>query len=578
MVRMIDGGTIVVQVLQAAGVDTVFTLHGGHLDAIYQSALDAGLRLIDTRHEQAAGHAADGWARTTGRLGVAMVTAGPGVTDVVTAVANAYLDCVPVLVIGGRSPLIDDERLPLQGGFSQVDVMKPVTKWSAAVTHLQRLPDFLEQAIRIARSGRPGPVFLELPADVLFARADASSVTLPARITRAAPPAPDAASVQAAIDALAGAERPLVMAGGGCWFAGAGAALVSFIERTGIPVAAQGRARGLLPETHARSCGGFATLAMLAQERRPDVVLLLGARLGLFTGGAQRPYIPADATVIQVDIDAEEIGRNRGIEIGIHADCALTLQALTDASEGIAWRDHGDWAGELRLARGMMGVAFGAALQQDARPVHPYRLAHDIARALDREDDVLVADGGETAFWAESASTVRTGGRWLSHGYLGCLGTGLPFAIAAQVAHPQSRVLCVTGDGSVGLNFAEFDTMVRHNLPVVVVVANDQQWGMSRHGQELMYGKGRTVVTELGPVRYDLAAAGFGCHAELVEEPGAVAPAIARAFASRRPACINVLTDAEVIAPVTLALAGAATGESRPGTVNMPYYGERDVS
>jgi acetolactate synthase-1/2/3 large subunit len=226
----------------------------------------------------------------------------------------------------------------------------------------------------------------------------------------------------------------------------------------------------------------------------------------------------------------------------------------------------------------MMGAAFGQALKQDARPVHPFRLAHGIAEVLDRESDVLVADGGETAFWAESASTVKRGGGWLSHGYLGCLGTGLPFAIAAQAAHPESRVLCVTGDGSVGLNFAEFDTMVRHNLPIVVVVNNDQQWGMSRHGQELMYGKGRTVVCELGPVRYDLAAAGFGCHAELVEDPREVVPAIERAFASRRPACVNVLTDPDVIAPVTLAMVGAASPQAKPGTVNMPYYGERDVS
>jgi acetolactate synthase-1/2/3 large subunit len=175
------------------------------------------------------------------------------------------------------------------------------------------------------------------------------------------------------------------------------------------------------------------------------------------------------------------------------------------------------------------------------------------------------------------ASTVRAPGHWLSHGYLGCLGTGLPFAIAAQVAHPDSRVLCLTGDGSVGLNFAEFDTMVRHKLPVVIVVNNDQQWGMSKHGQELMYGKDHTVVTDLGTVRYDLAAAGFGCYAEHVEDAAGLLPAIERAFESGRPACINVQTDPSVIAPITLAMVGRAGAESRPGTVSMPYYGEREV-
>jgi acetolactate synthase-1/2/3 large subunit len=225
-----------------------------------------------------------------------------------------------------------------------------------------------------------------------------------------------------------------------------------------------------------------------------------------------------------------------------------------------------------------MDMMFAQAAASEKRPIHPYRLAKDIAAFMDQDGDVLVADGGETAFWLEMTSTIRRPGHWLSHGYLGCLGTGLPFAIASQCAHPESRVLCLTGDGSVGLNFAEFDTMVRHNLPIVVVVNNDQQWGMSKHGQELMYGKGRTVVSELGPVRYDAAAAGFGCHAELVEDAAEIAPALERAFRAKRPACINVLTDPDVIAPVTIAMVGAAAKkESKPGTVTMPYYGEREI-
>jgi acetolactate synthase-1/2/3 large subunit len=255
------------------------------------------------------------------------------------------------------------------------------------------------------------------------------------------------------------------------------------------------------------------------------------------------------------------------------------MRALTEAAAERSWRDLAAWSQALRGRRSMMDVLFGAALQSSAPPVHPYRLARDVASFLDLPDDVLVADGGETSFWAEMASTVRRGGHWMSHGYLGCLGTGIPFAIAAQVAHPTSRVLCVTGDGSVGLNFAEFDTLARHGLPVVVVVNNDQQWGMSKHGQELMFGRDRTVVSELGVVRYDLAAAGFGCHAELVECPADVQPALERAFAAGRPACINVLTDPDVIAPITVAMVGGMTNgkESPANTVKMPYYGEREL-
>ncbi|MGH7897803.1 MAG: thiamine pyrophosphate-dependent enzyme, partial [Candidatus Binatia bacterium] len=216
--------------------------------------------------------------------------------------------------------------------------------------------------------------------------------------------------------------------------------------------------------------------------------------------------------------------------------------------------------------------------------IHPYQLAHSLAAAVDR-DAVLVADGGETASWLDMVAEVRGGGHWLSHGYLGCLGTGMPFAIAAKLAHPDKQVVCITGDGSVGLNFAEFDTMVRHRLPIVTVVNNDQQWGMSAHGQQLIYGKDRLVVTELAPTRYDLAAAGFGCHAEHVERVEDLAPALRRALGSGKPACVNAMTDPEVIAPVTLAMYGAFKGSakeakasaSKEGKVAMPYYGEGDT-
>jgi acetolactate synthase-1/2/3 large subunit len=576
----VDGGDIVVRVLLEHGITTVFTLHGGHLDAIFQAALDGGLRLVDTRHEQAAGHAADGWARTTGQVGVAIVTAGPGVTDVVTAVTNAYLDCVPVLVIGGRSPLSDDEQLPLQGGFSQVDMMRPITKWAATVTRPDRLADHVAQALRMATEGRPGPVFLEIPADVLFART-VRSRAVPSISTRVDAPAPSPEAVARVLEGLSSAERPLIMAGGGVWYSRGAEALRHFAEATGVPVLANGAGRGSLAEDHPLSGGTFMSLTTLPPEQGPDAVLLLGARQGLFTGGVSRPFIPPRAALFHVDIEPEEIGRNRRADIGIAADCRQTLLALTTHAAGHTWPDRSGWVRTLRNGGRAIHAIFASALASDASPVHPYRLAHDVSAFLDRDSDVLVADGGETAFWTGACATIRRPGQWLSHGYLGCLGTGLPFAMAAQVAHPESRVVCVTGDGSVGLNFAEFDTLARHKLPIVVVVNNDQQWGMSKHGQELMYGKGRTVVSELGAVRYDLAAHGFGCHAELVEEPRSLLPALDRAFASGLPACINVLTDPEVVAPITIAMvAGATKSEASAqadGRVAMPYYGVRET-
>ena len=308
------------------------------------------------------------------------------------------------------------------------------------------------------------------------------------------------------------------------------------------------------------------------------MVLLLGARLGLFTGGRGGGFLAPTPRIIQVDIAAEEIGRNRDIQLGIVADCREALRALDATATGRSWPDRSAWHQTVAQALALPDLMFESALAADTAPIHPFRLAHEVVRAAGREA-VIVADGGETASWVDMAAGVYGGGRWLSHGYLGCLGTGMPFAIAAKVAHPDRPVVCVIGDGSVGLNFAEFDTMVRHRLPIVTVVNNDQQWGMSAHGQDLIYGEGRRMVTNLAPTRYDLAAAGFGCHSEYVERPGDLAGALKRAFEAGRPACVNVMTDPSVIAPITIAMVGAAKpvlaseGESgQDERVRVPYY------
>lgn len=587
----IDGGELLVRALEQGGVDTIFTLHGGHLDAIFQAALNHEFRLIDTRHEQAAGHAADGWARTTGRTGVAVVTAGPGFTDCITAIANAHLDCSPVLFIAGAAPLRDAETLPLQGGLDQVAMVAPITKWAHRITHTHRIGDLVTQALRTARSGRPGPVFLEIPIDVLFAPVDERSAHVPTTVIPAQPPAPDPAAVVSALEHLQRAERPVILAGGGAWYSGAHAELEAFAHASGIPVFTNAKARGMLAADDPHYGGAFTNLAMvgLLGSGTPDLVLLLGARIGLFTAGRSGAVIPNDATVIQVDIAGEEIGRNRHIDLGIAADCRATLAAFLEASADTSWPDRSAWRSSAQLLRDGPSMLFAEALAATDGPIHPYRLMAEITRALPT-GAIVTADGGETATWMEMAAAITGGGHWMTHGYLGCLGTGMPFAIAAQVAHPDHQVLCVIGDGSVGLNFAEFDTMVRHQLPIVVVINNDQQWGMSAHGQDLLYGRDRRVVTDLHATRYDQAAAGFGCHAELVTEVGDIGPAIERAFASGLPACVNVMTDPEIISPVTMMMlgglaggddgGGSGGGDSDAGSVGskvtIPYYDDLD--
>jgi acetolactate synthase-1/2/3 large subunit len=574
----VDGGELLVRMLERAGIRELFTLHGGHLDAIFQAARDHEFRLIDTRHEQAAAHAADGWARTTGRPGVAVVTAGPGITDAVTGVANAHLDCIPMLLIGGAAPLRDAETLPLQGGFDQLALFTPITKWAHRITHTERIPDLVAQALRIATTGRPGPVYLDIPIDVLFARVDEDRVRFPESFRPDAAPAPAPRAIEQAVDLLASAERPIILAGGGAWFSGAGSELLAFAERIGAPVFSNGKAHGLVPANHPLCGRGFANLVALRHlgAGEPDVALILGARLGLFTGGKGSAIIPAATRLIQIDVEGEEIGRNREITLGIVSDCREALVALDAAASGRSWPAREAWLQSAQQARSAHRFLFSKALEEEKAPIHPYRLVDAIRQTVD-PDAILVADGGETASWMEMVAEVSAGGSWLSHGYLGCLGTGMPFAIAARTAHPDRQVVCIVGDGSVGLNFAEFDTMVRHGLPIVVVVSNDQQWGMSAHGQDLIYGKDRRVVTDLGATRYDLAAAGFGCHAEYVVDPGDLMPALRRAVESGLPACVNVMVDPAVIAPVTLAMIGQAGGggakqEGGGESVTMPYY------
>jgi thiamine pyrophosphate-dependent acetolactate synthase large subunit-like protein len=584
----INGGEMLVRALERENVHEIFALHGGHLDAIFKACREHDFRVIDTRHEQAAAHMADGWARATGRPGVAMVTAGPGVTDAVTGVANAYLDAIPMVLIGGRSPLLDDELLPLQGGIDQVALMRPITKWARSVVHTARIPEYIAMAFRQAVSGRPGPVFLELPIDVLFARAEEESVVFPQNYRPKAPAGPSREALEQTLRWIDEAERPAILAGGGVWFAQAAKELTEFAETFHIPVLANAKARGSISEEHPLCFGAFGAIHPAAHARRggksADLVILLGTRIGLATGG-RNSIIPADARVIQVDIEPEEIGRGRSIDLGIVADCGEFLRQAIAAARDVKFSGHEAWIEQLTAMRAGQRQRWDDAMKTE-RPIHPARMAREVVQALE-PDAIVAADGGETAAWIANAFKARQAGSFLSHGYLGCLGIGIPFALAAKVAHPQRQVVCVIGDGSVGLNFAEFDTAVRHNLPVTVVINNDMQWGMSKHGQVLAWGPGNTVATELGVVRYERAAQGLGAHAEFVEHANELAPALKRALNSGRAACVNIMTDPDVIEPGTLAMYSAFSGGKAPKTAQqaeaktdetmLPYYGKRKI-
>lgn len=568
-------GELLIRSLVRHGVSQVFALSGGHLDPIFQACANQGVRIIDTRHEAAAVHMADGYARTTGKPGVALVTAGPGVTNAITGVANAYMDAVPLICIGGRSPLRDDDRLPLQG-MDQIALMAPVTKFARTVLQPERIEEYIEMAWRQATSGRPGPVFLDVPIDVLFTPVR-DSESVPAPVRERPTSAASLTSIDAALDLIEAAERPVIFAGGGAFFAGAQEEVRQFAAMVQMPVFANAKARGIVPESTMLGYGNFALarspIASEAGGGPPDLVLLLGARVGMFTGTGENSFIPPNAKVVQVDIEPEEIGRARDVDVALAGDVRETLLALMNQARGRKFAARGEWLKGLVRTREAMRSMHGSASDRN-EPIHQSRLAREVARYI-AGDGIIVADGGETSLWMAEQAIVLNAGDWLSHGYLGCLGVGIPFALAAKVAHPERRVVAVIGDGSAGLNLSEFDTAVRHEIPIVVVVNNDSGWGMIRHGQRARYGRDRVVGAELNPTRYDQVATAFGAHGEFVTAASQIGPSLEAAFRSGKPACINVMTDPNQPHPTSIAMAGAKLDADE---VDLPYYGRKKIA
>jgi len=563
----VNGGELLARALSDGGITEVFTLHGGHLDAFYVACGDHGIRLTDTRHESSAGHAADAYARLTGNVGVCVVTSGPGFTNAYTAIVNAYLDRTPTLFIVGAPPLRETETNPLQGGFDQVAAAEPVTKWAYRLTEARRIPEIVALAIRKATSGAPGPVLLEVPIDVMFGQTDAAAVRRPASGAVPSAPAPDRAAVQQALDVLAEAKNPVIISGGGVVFARAAEELVSFAETVGVPVFSPGKSDGAIPAGHRLAAGGLLALGALPMlgAPTPDVVLLLGARTGMFTGG--RASMFPGARIIQVDLDAAEIGRMHDVAVPIVADCRATLEALTAAAAERSWPDWSEW---VSVATGAQ--RFHEALYTDdttaSGRIHPYFAAKAVVESCP-PGTIFVLDGAEAPAWAEFFARTEIPSGVLRLGYLGALGVGPGFAIGAARAHPDAPVVLITGDGAAGFHPQEFDTMARHGMPVVTVVFNNAVWGMSIHGQQAVYGEKCAVVTELADSAYEKVAEAFGGHGERVRTADAIPDAMRRALSAGVPACLNLEIDPAVVHPLTTMMLGdvKATDE-----IVIPYY------
>jgi thiamine pyrophosphate-dependent acetolactate synthase large subunit-like protein len=524
----VNGNDLVAQALADEGVDTVFYLTGGPMVDVASRCIER-FRSVDVRHEQAAAMAAHAYSRVSGKPGVCFAASGPGATNLITGVGNAFLDAVPVIALGGASAVAQTGMGAFQE-MDQVGMFKPITKWSERVIDTRRIPEIINKAFRVATSGQPGPVYVDLPGDVLYRRIDDSEVLFPKRAHVAPRVSGDPALIKAAIALLKQAQRPIVLTGTGVFWSGAMAELKEFVEMSGIPFYTTPQGRGVIEEDHPLSFLGARNQAW----KEADVVLIVGTRLNFIIGFGLPPRWAEGVKIIQVDISDEEIGRNRPVDIGIVGDAKVVLrQLLEEGRDTFHGRKELPWVDTLRGYDKRAQEKSQALLNSAAMPIHPLRLCKEVRDFMDR-DAIIVVDGHEILNFARQSVPTNAPGHRVNAGPNGCMGVAVPFGLGAKVAKPDTQVIVLSGDGSFGMNGMEIDTMVRHKIPVLVVISNNGGWaGVG----------GMDAGRDLGFSRYDKMAEVFGGHGEFVERPQDIRPALERAAASGKPAVVNVVTD-----------------------------------
>ena len=547
----IEGSALVAEALRDQGAEMVFTVVGGPVIEAVGFCGDAGVRPIGVRHEQAAVMMAQAYQYVGGKPGVALLASGPAVTNGITGAHVAYDNCWPVLILGGSSALRQRGRMAFQETDS-VTMMRPVTKWAAQVDSAERIPEMIAMAIRYMMSGRPGPVYLDLPSDVLSAKVDEERVPRPAAVRLAPPPAADPVAIDRAADLLLNAERPLLLLGKGVRWSESNDDLRELVETLALPFVPSPMGRGFIPDDHPLCMNAARSTAM----RGADVLLLLGARLNWMFGNGRG--LARDAQIIQVDIDPAEIGLQRPVEVGLSGDAGAVVRQLLTAIEqrgqGVGEaRAEGSWLAELRAARQKNEEVLQPQLDADAVPMTPHRLLRELRDVLPREA-IITVDGQVILSAGRQVLQSYTPASRLNSGSNGCMGVGVPFAIGAKLARPDVPVLSVNGDAAFGFNGMEIETAVRTGASVVFVVDNNQGIMGSVLERRMFHSEHAERVAMYTPsARYDKIMEAFGGYAEHVEQPDEVGPAIQRAFASGRAALVDVAVDPAAIWPVPTA-------------------------
>jgi acetolactate synthase-1/2/3 large subunit len=530
---MDHGGRLVAKALKSRGVGHLFTLSGGHLFSVYDGCKEEGIELVDVRHEQTAAFAAEGIAKATRGVGVAALTAGPGVTNGISAIAGAQANGSPICVLGGRAP----EMRWGSGSLQEIDhlpFVSPLVKSAETVKDAGLIAERTAAALDLAAAAPSGPTFVDYPLDVVFSEAEAEVPDPPAAAAEAAEGVEEAAGL------LAAAERPAIMAGSGLYWARGETQLRTLAEALGIPVLLNGLGRGCLPADHELAFSRARGAAL----KGADVALVVGVpmdfRLGF--GGS----FGEETKIVRLDVAPNALSKNRAPDVDLVGDVAATLAALTEATGGVEPRSAA-WLEQLRGIEAEKRAAEREELEDSRSPLHPVRVYRELGDVLDR-DAIVVGDGGDFVSYAGRFIDTYQPGCWMDPGPFGCLGAGPGQAIGAKVTHPDRQVCLLLGDGAFGFAGMEFDTMARHGLGIVGVMGNNGIWALEHHPMKFLYGY--SVAAELRPeTRYDQLVESLGCDGILVRQPDELRPALERAFGSGRPTLVNVLTDPEVAYP-----------------------------
>jgi acetolactate synthase-1/2/3 large subunit len=553
--NVISGGHLVAKALKNEGVDTIFTLCGGHIIDIYDGCLDEGIRIIDVRHEQVAAHAADGYARQTGKLGCVVTTAGPGCTNAVTGVATAFRSESPILHIGGQSSMSQHKMGSLQD-LPHVDMMTPITKFASGVYSTERIADMIAMAAREAFSGAYGPSYLEIPRDILDREisVDSAVIPKPGAYRASVKSIGDPADIEKLAELLVKAKKPAMLVGSQVYMSRGHNAAIDLARDLNIPLYMNGASRGILSPGDKHYFNRTRRMAF----DNADVIVIVGTPFDFRMGYGKR--ISEKATLVQIDQDYRTVGKNRDIALGLAGDPGAILKAVHDATTG--GTDNGakgreDWLAELRAEEVNRTEKLMPLFLSESAPIHPYRVAWEINEFL-TEDTIYIGDGGDVVTISAQAVQPKGPGNWMDPGALGSLGVGTGFSLAAGLAHPNKEVLCYYGDGAFSMTAFDMETANRFNAPYLAVIGNNSSMNQIRYGQVAKYGEQRgNVGNKLGDIPYGNFAEMLGGYGEEVRDPNEIQPALLRAReaikTTGKSAVVNIWVDPDEYAPGTKA-------------------------